>query len=316
MNMDQLIYFLAAVETGSVNATAQKFFITPQAMNSSLKKLEQELESPLLSRDSKGVALTPQGQLFYMYAQNIVSQYKEAVYELERFQAQKIALSGMLSIFSASVLADSFIVNVIRDFTAIYPNTMIKIIEVNNDELLSYVANGYCELALLSSNKNYIEKMRQKRNDIKYLLLMEDQIVVCARKDHPLMRYTTLNSDILTAYAKEAPFQFSLYQILPFANPEISYTYSVSNSSNADLHKKLMMEEVAVSHMPYLAYQNKFQKDGFAAVPLKGTPVIGHYLIWREDKENSNYQLLQYFLEFLQKKIKKQFPNGKNYFDI
>lgn len=77
-----------------------------------------------------------------------------------------------------------------------------------------------------------------------------------------------------------------------------------------------MMEEVAVSHMPYLAYQNKFQKDGFAAVPLKGTPVIGHYLIWREDKENSNYQLLQYFLEFLQKKIKKQFPNGKNYFDI
>lgn len=84
-----MIYFLAAVETGSVNATAQKFFITPQAMNSSLKKLEQELESPLLSRDSKGVTLTLQGQLFYMYAQNIVSQYKEAVGELERFQAQK-----------------------------------------------------------------------------------------------------------------------------------------------------------------------------------------------------------------------------------
>lgn len=316
MNMDQLIYFLAAVETGSVNATAQKFFITPQAMNSSLKKLEQELESPLLSRDSKGVTLTLQGQLFYTYAQNIVTQYKEAVGELERFRAQKIALSGTISVFSASVLVDIFMVNIIRDFTAIYPSTMIKIIETNNDELLSYVVNGYCEVALLSASKNYVEKMQQTRNDIKYLLLLEDQVVVCARKDHPLMKYKTLDFGSLTEYAKKSHFQFSLYQILPFAHPEVSYTYSISNSPNADIHKKFMMENVAVTHMPYLAYQNKFQQDGFAMVPLKGTPILGHYLIWRKDEENSNYYLLRYFLEFLQKKIKKQFPNCKNHFDI
>ena len=42
MHIDQLTYFVHVVETGSINATAQKYFMTQQAINSSLKKLESE----------------------------------------------------------------------------------------------------------------------------------------------------------------------------------------------------------------------------------------------------------------------------------
>ena len=40
MHIDQLTYFVHVVETGSINATAQKYFMTQQAINASLKKLE------------------------------------------------------------------------------------------------------------------------------------------------------------------------------------------------------------------------------------------------------------------------------------
>jgi hypothetical protein len=46
MHIDQLTYFVHVVETGSINATAQKYFMTQQAINASLKKLESEIGSP------------------------------------------------------------------------------------------------------------------------------------------------------------------------------------------------------------------------------------------------------------------------------
>ena len=44
MNIDQLNYFLSVAETGSINASAQKFFVSQQAVNASLKKLETEID--------------------------------------------------------------------------------------------------------------------------------------------------------------------------------------------------------------------------------------------------------------------------------
>ncbi|MBQ2777875.1 MAG: LysR family transcriptional regulator, partial [Peptococcaceae bacterium] len=42
MHMNQLSYFLHVAETGSINAAAQNFFISQQAINTQIKKLEDE----------------------------------------------------------------------------------------------------------------------------------------------------------------------------------------------------------------------------------------------------------------------------------
>ena len=58
MHMNQLSYFLHVAETGSINAAAQNFFISQQAINTQIKKLEDELEVPLLNRTHTGITLT------------------------------------------------------------------------------------------------------------------------------------------------------------------------------------------------------------------------------------------------------------------
>ena len=52
MHIEQLKYFLSVVEHGSVNSVADTFFMTPQAINASLRKLEAEFDSPLLIRSN------------------------------------------------------------------------------------------------------------------------------------------------------------------------------------------------------------------------------------------------------------------------
>lgn len=309
MHIDQLAYFLHVAETGSINLAAQKFFMTQQAVNAQLKKLENEMDVPLFVRNNKGVTLTPQGRLFVPYAQNILRQYDEAIYELQRFNKAEANLAGTLSIFSASIFSDFFLPGVIREFTQLHPNTTIKIIEISSGELLSYLFNGYCEIAMFSAGKDYIKSalVNDTNKNVKALSLLDDYLVLCARPDHPLMRYKSLNTEFMTQFAEKEKLRFSLYQIVPLNMPEIVYAESISNSNNVELHKKLIWEGAAVTYMSKLAYQYKFQNDGLACVPISDAKQINHCLLYQEYPQEMHTRLLHCFIKFLQKKFQQRF---------
>ena len=107
MNIEQLRYFLQVVESGSVNAAAQKFYMTPQAINASIRKLEEEYESPLLVRSKKGVTLTPQGHVFASYAKEVIEKNEKIHLLLQAYNAHDSNLSGTLSVFSASIFTET-----------------------------------------------------------------------------------------------------------------------------------------------------------------------------------------------------------------
>lgn len=309
MHTDQLAYFLHVADTGSINATAQNFYISQQAINAQLKKLEEEIGVQLLNRSSKGITLTPQGELFIPYAKNILKLQDDAVHELHRFSKNEANLVGSLSIFTASVFSDLFLPAVISNFMRMHPNTTIRIMETYNEEVLSYLFRDYCEIVLLSAGNVYIEKMmgQEATGNIKRLNLLDDTQVVCARPDHPLMRYKVLDSDIMEKqYAKEK-YLFSLYQVLPLSMPEVIYQEAVSTSSNVELHKKLIWEGNVVTYMPKLAYLHKFQKDGLAAVPITDAYEISHCLIYKDDPNSEADELLHCFLGFIQKQFERRF---------
>lgn len=309
MYIDQLVYFLHVAENGSMNSTAQKFYMTQQAINASLKKMEAELDTPLVKRSNKGITLTPQGHIFAEYAKSIVQQYEDAVYELKRFNVAGINLTGTLSVFSSSIFTNLFLPDIIRNFMRIYPNTTIKIIEIGNTELLAYVFNNYCDVALFSGGKEYIESgiLKHEQSRIKMLPLLEDTVVLCVRPDFPLMRYKTIDRNTLYQCAIEEPFSFSMYQIVPVRMSEDVYLASISNSSNAELHKKLILEGIVATYMPKLAYQYEFQKDSLASIEVTDSQIISHCMLYHDNPESPNYQLQQVFLNFVQKQFRQRF---------
>jgi len=309
VHINQLSYFLHVAETGSINSAAQNFFISQQAINTQLKKLEEELGAPLLNRTHTGISLTPQGLLFVPYAQTILRQYQDAKHKLQQFQQSELNLSGKLSIFSASIFSDLFLPGAISSFMQLHPNVSIKIIDTQSSELLSYLFHGYCDLVLYSASTSYIQAALNKNthNDIKVLHLIDDSMVLCARPDHPLMKYKSVDDKLLETYSKKASFHYSLYQITPIIMPEMTYADAVSTSSNADLHKMLMLEGVCVTYMPKLAFLNKFQNDGFACVSMASAYPINHCLLYRENPSSDNYELLNYFLQFVHKQFQQKF---------
>ena len=78
MEFRQLKHFVAVVETGSISAAARQLFLAQPAISASIKKLEGELNLPLLHRRERGVALTEAGQQFLHHARQILQQSKDA----------------------------------------------------------------------------------------------------------------------------------------------------------------------------------------------------------------------------------------------
>ena len=157
MNIEQLRYFLQVVESGSVNTAAQKFYMTPQAINASLRKLEEEFETPLLVRSKKGITLTPQGHIFTAYAKEVIDKNEKMHLLLRTYTNQGSQLSGTLSLFSASIFTETLLPTVMYNFMQIFPQTIIKIMQINSADILPHFLNGYCDIAILSASKEYME---------------------------------------------------------------------------------------------------------------------------------------------------------------
>ena len=78
MDIRQLRYFVSAVDVGSVTNAAHQLNISQPALGLQIRKLEDELGSPLLTRHSRGVSLTPAGEKLYEHATLILRQTERA----------------------------------------------------------------------------------------------------------------------------------------------------------------------------------------------------------------------------------------------
>ena len=74
MQIQQLTYFVAIAEQGSINKAAEKLFVTQPNLSKAISNLENELKVRIFNRTNKGVVLTDEGKKLYQYARTIINQ--------------------------------------------------------------------------------------------------------------------------------------------------------------------------------------------------------------------------------------------------
>lgn len=72
MELEQLRIFCAAAERGSLSRAAAALYISHSTVSRAVSALEASLGAELFSRDSRGVSLTPSGQLLFDGAQELL----------------------------------------------------------------------------------------------------------------------------------------------------------------------------------------------------------------------------------------------------
>ncbi|HGH7179714.1 LysR family transcriptional regulator [Bacillus luti] len=83
MEINDLIIFKTVASEGSISKAAKELGYVQPNVTERIKKLEQELETPLLHRDNKGVSLLPSGDILLDYTNKILTLLEEAKNEIK-----------------------------------------------------------------------------------------------------------------------------------------------------------------------------------------------------------------------------------------
>ena len=313
MNIEQLKYFIQAVESGSVNSAAPKFYLTPQAMNASLRRLEKEFGSELLERNKKGLQLTPQGALFMEYAQRVLNQYEQMQIYLQEYGAKKENVAGTLSVYTSSVFTEQFLPTQISKFMQVYPEALVKIVMADAKNILSLFQQGYSRVALLTISSEIIDEYLKMNKELSlhWIPLLEDEIVLCAQNNHPLMRENLITIKCLEDYVGEHSSKISFYHVLTGTTLGTTYPKVVCDSNTIEMHKNLISDHGVITCMPKLAYHYQFQHDKFAAVPVEMRSSVMHGILYREDLQNDGSILINTFVQSLQRHFQLRYGEYK-----
>lgn len=76
--------FVRSIELGSFSAAARELKLTPSAVSKLVTRLEKSLQAPLLSRSTRRVAPTPEGELFLARCRRILMEMEDAEMEVGR----------------------------------------------------------------------------------------------------------------------------------------------------------------------------------------------------------------------------------------
>jgi DNA-binding transcriptional LysR family regulator len=73
VSLSQIRYFIAVAEEGHMGRAARSLRVAQPAVSRQIQKLEDELGTPLFVRTSRGMRLSPAGDVFVGHARGILA---------------------------------------------------------------------------------------------------------------------------------------------------------------------------------------------------------------------------------------------------
>ncbi|WP_159566229.1 LysR family transcriptional regulator [Budvicia diplopodorum] len=122
--LEELLAFVTVVDCNSITKAADKLNQTVSGVSRALSRLEEKLETTLLSRTTRRLALTEEGKAFLAHARNILASVEDAEDQMAIRRQQP---SGLLRVNAASPFMSHTIIPIIGDFRKSYPQIELEL---------------------------------------------------------------------------------------------------------------------------------------------------------------------------------------------
>ena len=146
IDIDLLRTFLAIAETASFSRAAERVLRTPSAVSMQMKKLEELLGVAVFTRDSRSVALTPDGEVLVGYARRILALSNEM---MARFVMPDV--EGTVRLGAADDHGERLLPLVLRRFAETHPNVAVDVVIENTDQLVPRYERGDLDVVIYTA---------------------------------------------------------------------------------------------------------------------------------------------------------------------
>ena len=144
MNLQQLETFRLVAKLGSFTRAAQVLNATQSTVSMRVAQLEQSLDQQLLDRSQRTIRLTSAGRNLLRYAE----QFHNLAEEMHHSLAAPHALSGLVRIGVAELIALTWLPQLVADLNAHYPKIEIDIEVGLGGSMYERVRSGELDICL------------------------------------------------------------------------------------------------------------------------------------------------------------------------
>jgi len=142
-DLDVLRSLTVGIELGSFAKAADRLGRSTSAVSAQLKKLEEQVGTPILRKVGRGMVLTPTGEVLLGYARRLLELNEEAAHAVRGADLKGEVRLGVPEDFAASLLT-----SVLGGFARAHPRVRVEARLARNAELLEQVERGRLDLAL------------------------------------------------------------------------------------------------------------------------------------------------------------------------
>lgn len=199
MRIDQLEYLLEINRQRSMKSAAEILHMTPQALSSTMKSLENELNINIFHRSNKGISLTPEGEYVSNFAELVVENYYQLLQNIQSETQLPDSLKGSLILYVAPVFLESILPAYITKFKNNYPKVTIELINRStrnicdvlpdrmNDDTIGAIIIPYDGKQIL------YDYLPSNYPNLRFRVLNRNSYYAVVPKDSPLARQKTVS---------------------------------------------------------------------------------------------------------------------------
>lgn len=175
MDISDLQVFCAVAQTGGITRAAQRLHRVPSNVTTRLRQLEDSLGAQLFLRESKGMSITPAGQVLQGYAERILALTQEA-----RAALQDPTPRGRLRLGTMESTAAVRLPQPLAEFHQRYPAVALELCTGPTRQLVTQVLGGELDAAFVA------DPPQDERLDA--VKVFTEELVLVADAGHPRIR--------------------------------------------------------------------------------------------------------------------------------
>lgn len=286
MKLQQLRYFIAVAENGSIGEASRNLYISQSSLSAAIKELEHELHIEAFNRSNRGLSLTAEGVEALAYARQVVAQADnmERRFLLDRRNARqekRLAVSSQHYPFCSEVLLECMDALGSDAYT-------VRLHESSTSEVIEDVRRLRSDIGILyfdRFNESAIKRTIAE-SGLSFSLLASSAVYVCLSAGHPLSGSAEVTLRDLEPYPRflfeqgedssfffyEEPFSDVLSKQNVIVSDRGTLLHCLRNSEGYNLCSKASKDEGA---------------EGLTFIPLETDDVMTLGFVVRADRQLS-----------------------------
>jgi DNA-binding transcriptional LysR family regulator len=294
-SLHQVEIFQTVATEGSISRAAEMLYLSQPAVSQHIRSLEKDMGVKLLVRGRRGVTLTPAGEVFLKYAQQLLRLSREAR-EATRLSAQKGEQRQYLHIGATPGIGGCLLPHWMNDFYAFYQHITLALKVLPTSELVHLLAGQQIAFAVVGDSLN--------RAVVEVTHLWDEEAVIVVGRGHAWWKKSYIDAEWLAGQSfvmrenNSLAHAWELQSLAEFGiNP-----HTVAEFNTTAAIKQAVIAGMGIALLPCFSIKNELDAGRLRGVRLnEGVLRRPIHLLWTPASLQSSGA--ESFVRFLDKHL-------------